>query len=73
MVEARVRKQVKDEALELPLRFLEYLPIGRGSGGPQKPLPWLSEGVKGIFTVSTVSSEITCGPTISPGPPCPRG
>ena len=35
------------------------LPIRRGSGGPQKPFSWLSEGVRSVFIVSTESSEKT--------------
>jgi hypothetical protein len=62
MVDARVWKQVKDEAREAPVRFLEHLPIRRGSGGPQKPISWLSEGDGGVFTVSSESSEDTCVP-----------
>jgi hypothetical protein len=42
------------------VRFLEYLPIRSGSGGPQELFSWLSEGVGGVFTVSTESSERTC-------------
>ena len=44
----------------LPVTLLEYLPIRRGSGGPQKPSSWLSEGVRAVFTVSTAPSEIAC-------------
>jgi hypothetical protein len=60
MVNARVGRQVEDGAREPPVTLLEYLPIRRGSGGPQKPSSWLSEDVKGVFTVSTESSEIAC-------------
>jgi hypothetical protein len=41
-------------------RFLEYLTIRRGIGGPQKAFSSLSEGVRDVFTVSTESSEIAC-------------
>jgi hypothetical protein len=51
---------VKDEARESPVKFLEYLFTRRGSGGPQKPFSSLSEGVGGVLTVSTESSEIAC-------------
>ena len=61
-VDARVWKQVKDEAREPPVTLLEHLPIRRGSGGPQKPFSSLSEGVGGVFTVSTESSERTYVP-----------
>jgi hypothetical protein len=32
----------------------------KGSGGPQKPFSWLSEGVKGAFTINTEVGEIAC-------------
>jgi hypothetical protein len=51
---------VKDEAGESPVTLLEYFPIRRGSGGPQKPFSSLSEGVRDVFTVSTESSEMAC-------------
>jgi hypothetical protein len=58
MVDARVWRQVKDEAREPPLRFLEYpLFYQKGSGGPQKPFSWLSEGVRHVFTIHTETSE----------------
>jgi hypothetical protein len=60
MVDARVGRQVKDEARPSPVTFLEYLPLLIGSGGPQELFSWLSEGVGGVFTVSTESSERTC-------------
>ena len=53
---------VKDEARQSPVRFLEYPSIRRGSGGPQKPFSSLSEGVRGIFTISTEVGEITLCP-----------
>jgi hypothetical protein len=53
---------VKDEARQSPVRFLEYPPIRRGSGGPQKPFSWLSEGLKEIFTINTETGETTCVP-----------
>jgi Transposase domain (DUF772) len=73
-VDARVWKQVKVEGRQSPVSYLKYRFITRGSGGPQKPFSWLSEGVKGVFTVSTDPSERTCVPTFScSGPPCARG
>jgi hypothetical protein len=42
--------------------LLEYLPIRRGSGGPQKPFSWLSEGVRAVFTINTETGEMTCIP-----------
>ena len=42
------------------MTLVEYLPIRRDSGGPQKPFSSLSEGLGEIFTVSTESSEKTC-------------
>ena len=51
---------VKDEARESPVRFLESPPIRRGSGGPQKPFSWLSEGVRDRFTINTEAGEMTC-------------
>jgi hypothetical protein len=42
------------------VRFLEYLHIRRGNGGPQKPFSWLSEGVTGVFTINTETGEIVC-------------
>jgi hypothetical protein len=57
MVDARLWKQVKDEGRQSPVRFLEYLPIRSGSEGSQKPFSPLSEGVRGVFTISTESSE----------------
>jgi len=35
-------------------------PIRRGSGGPQKPFSWLSEGVRDRFTTDTENGEIAC-------------
>jgi hypothetical protein len=32
----------------------------KGSGGPQKPFSWLSEGVTGVFTINTETGEIVC-------------
>jgi hypothetical protein len=43
MADARVWRQVKDEARESPVRFVDTPTIRRGSGGPQKPFSWLSE------------------------------
>jgi hypothetical protein len=45
--------------LLIPSTLKKYL---HGSGGPQKPFSWLSEGVRGAFTASTESSERTCVP-----------
>ena len=56
MVNAGVWRQVRDEERESPVRFLET-PTKKGSEGPQKAFSWLSEGVGGMFTVSTESSE----------------
>jgi len=62
MVDARVWKQVEDEGRQSPVRFLEHLPIRRGSGGPQKPFPWLSEGLRAVLTINTEAGEMTCIP-----------
>jgi hypothetical protein len=62
IVDARVWRMVKGEARESPVRFLEPLPIRRGSGGPQKAFSWLSEGVRGVFTNNTEASERPCVP-----------
>jgi hypothetical protein len=62
MVDARVWKQVKDEARESPVTLLEHLPIRRGSGGSQKPFSWLSESVRCVFTINTEAGEIACVP-----------
>jgi hypothetical protein len=51
---------VKDEAREFPVRFLDCLPIRRGSGGPQKPSSSLSEVVKEMFTINTETGETVC-------------
>jgi hypothetical protein len=51
---------VKYEARESPVRFLEHLPIRRGSGGPQKRFSSLSEGAEGVFTIHTDAGEETC-------------
>jgi hypothetical protein len=51
---------VKGEARESPVTLLEYSPIRRGNGSPQKPSSPLSEGVGAVFTISTESSEIAC-------------
>jgi hypothetical protein len=68
MVDARVWRQVEDEALESPVTFLEYpRPIRRGSGGPHKPFSSLSEGLRGIFTINTEAGEMTCVPLHIPG------
>jgi hypothetical protein len=37
-------------------------PLLIGSGGPQKPSSWLSEGVRCIFTICTETGEETCIP-----------
>jgi hypothetical protein len=39
-----LERQVKGEAPEPPVRFLEYLYLPEGCGGPQKPFSWLSKG-----------------------------
>jgi hypothetical protein len=39
-------------------------PIRRGSGGPQKPSSSLSEGLRGMFTIITETSEKTCVPNL---------
>jgi hypothetical protein len=57
IVDARVWRMVKDEARESPVRFLEPLPISRGSEGSQKPFSSLSEGLGGIFTIITEAGE----------------
>jgi hypothetical protein len=64
----------KYEARESPVRVLGYLSIRRGSVGPQKPFSWLSEGVKGVFTINTEIGEKTCALHlhILGAPPCPR-
>jgi hypothetical protein len=62
MVDATVWRQVKYEARESLVRFLEYPSTRRGSGGSQKPFSWLSEGVRGVFTISTDLSETACIP-----------
>ena len=36
--------------------------IRRGSGGPQKPFSWLSEGARGVFTINTEAGEQTLFP-----------
>jgi hypothetical protein len=46
----------------IPCEVLEHFPIRRGSGGPQKPFSWLSEGVRGVFTIITEADEKTCIP-----------
>jgi hypothetical protein len=33
-----------------------------GSGGPQKPFSWLSEGIRGVFTIITEAGEKPCIP-----------
>jgi hypothetical protein len=55
--------------------LLEYPPFYIGSEGPQKPFSWLSEGVRGAFTINTEAGEIACIPHlyILDAPPCPRG
>jgi hypothetical protein len=32
----------------------------RGSGGPQKPFSWLSEGDRRLFTINTETGETAC-------------
>jgi hypothetical protein len=46
------------------VRFLEHLFYQKGSGGPQKPFSWLSEGVRCIFTINTETDEKTCIPRL---------
>src|SRR5829696_3506190 len=36
--------------------------IRRVSEGSQKPFPWLSEGVRGMFTINTEAGEKACVP-----------
>ena len=48
------------------MTLLEALPLLIGSGGPQKPFSWLSEGVRALFTVNTETGEMTCVPTPHP-------
>jgi hypothetical protein len=71
MVDARVWKQVKDEARQSPVTLLEFLtPLLIGSEDPQKPSSSLSEGLRGMFTIITEAGEMTCIPTsTSVGPP----
>jgi hypothetical protein len=66
MVDARVWRQVKDEARESPVRFLKHPLYQKGSGGPQKPFSWLSEGVKEAFTINTEAGEQTLIPHSPP-------
>jgi hypothetical protein len=65
MVDARVWKQVEDVGRQSPVTLLEYLPIRRGSRGPQKPFSSFSEGVGGVFTISTEPSEKTYVPAFT--------
>jgi hypothetical protein len=58
IVDVRVWRQVKDEARQSPVRFLEYH-HQKGSGRSQKPISWLSEGVRGVFTTITEAGEMT--------------
>src|SRR5918999_1893369 len=74
MVEAMAGSRSKTRRENLLMRFLEYLPIRRGSGVPQKPSSWLSEGVWSAFTTHTETGEKLVSRTSkSSGPPCPRG
>jgi hypothetical protein len=68
-------KMVEDGARDSPVRVLEYRSTRRGSGGPQKPFSWLSEGVRGVFTINTEAGEKACVPhlLILGAPSCPRG
>jgi hypothetical protein len=67
-------KMVKYEGQQSPVRFLEHLPIRRGSGGPQKLTSWLSEGVRGVFTINTEVGEMTRVLHLHIlVPPCARG
>jgi hypothetical protein len=60
MVEAMAGSRSKTRR-ENPLSsFWSTHPTRRRSGGPQKPFSSLSEGVRGIFTVSTEPGEIAC-------------
>ncbi len=59
----KLERQVKDEARQSPVKFLEYpYYIRRGSGGPQKPFSWLSEDVRDVFTINTEAGELTLVP-----------
>ena len=49
--------------------FLEYPSPLKGSGGPQKPFSWLSDGARGVFTINTEAGEQTLFP--HPHPRCP--
>jgi hypothetical protein len=42
--------------------ILEYPPPRRGSGGSQKPFSWLSEGIRGVFTIITEAGERLASP-----------
>jgi hypothetical protein len=55
--------------------YRDTLIYQKGSGGPQKPFSWLSEGVRGMFTINTEAGERLVFPTStsSAPPPCPRG
>jgi len=44
--------------------LLEYPPIRRSSGGPQKAFSSLSEGIRGVFTINTEDSEKPCVPRL---------
>jgi len=61
MVDARVWRQVKDEARE---NSCDSQPISRGSEGPQKATSWLSEGVRAVFTIHTEIDENPCTPKL---------
>jgi hypothetical protein len=42
--------------------YRDTLIYQKGSGGPQKPFSWLSEGVRGVFTINTEAGEQACIP-----------
>jgi hypothetical protein len=56
MVDARVWRQVEDEARESPVTLPEFH-LRSGSGGSQKLFSPLIEGVTGMFTTNTGSGE----------------
>ena len=65
MVDARRFGSRSKTRHENPLRgFWSTNIYQKGSGGPQKPFSWLSEGDRGVFTINTEAGEKTCIPNL---------
>ncbi len=74
MVDARVWKQVEDEARQSPVRFLEHLLPLKGWRRLSEAILVALRGVRDAFTIDTEAGEIACvlHPKIPNVPTCRR-